>query len=77
MDPSRAPRSLPLRLAGGRGAGGESEGAAGAMGKAQKVDIKIITICSLVPGPSHFSMLFLRVTLKSWEGPRTRLAINA
>ena len=31
MDPSRAPRSLPLRLAGGRGAGGESEGAAGAV----------------------------------------------
>ena len=31
MDPSRAPRSLPLRLAGGRGAGGESEGAAGAI----------------------------------------------
>ena len=34
MDPSRAPRSLLLRLAGGRGAGGESEGAAGATKKA-------------------------------------------
>lgn len=37
MDPSSAPRSLPLRLAGGRGSGGESDGADGAAVKVQKV----------------------------------------
>ena len=42
MDPRRAPRSLPLRLAGARGAGGESEGAAGATTKSMHKVVNMI-----------------------------------
>ena len=67
MDPSRAPRSLPLRLAGGRGAGGESEGGAGAVEivewrnkKTLKFDSKVVCTGTLdLPFVFDFELLLL------------------